>query len=551
MPGRSLSGFFQHVTRYFSPRKPAAGSMALAEALGTLAEDPDAQLSGNQAHALFAQVTGTGMAGNDFSAAEYRTLLKRVRKIYHLNGVGANLVDITVDFVVGEGLSLRALPSEGAEELSPQEQDFGQRLEGWWADERNSLEDEHDNLATLLWNEGQVLLLVRAINPLDGFVQLGHVANDHVERTINGPGGQPMVALVRAPGAADLQRIYLLNSSTPDDEFEFMAGPGQAASKRAPVLVRRQRLNRDGTFSTLEEPYDGIAFYLNEGRVYGAAGGKPMLGRNVDQLAIHDEITWAHAEWVKVISRFIIWAKITGAEADEIPDLLAAAGLAKPPEAGITVGTNEQWELKPISAQLRSQDISTLERTLRMIAAGSQGYPEAWTGSGEDVNRATLLGQNTVTFKRLRRRQKAFIRQLRMVVDFQIRQWKRHRVLPAEFEARYEVVRTSLDDKDRVGQFDALSKWATALTALLGQDAIPSGLGRKLTVQILREAGFEITEADLEEEEEGPSEALVELMAQLRARAQQQDTGQEPGEGGPDGQQEGGPVRAAGGAGGR
>ncbi len=351
-----------------------------------------------------------------------------------------------------------------------------------------------------------------------------------------GGNGKPGFALLRGlKGASEPRRIFLLNSAHPDDEFQFFGG--SAGKRGTQVRVQRHILQQDGSFGIKEEGYDGIAFYLTRGRMRGAVRGWPMLGNMIDYANIHDEMLWGFAERMKSLHKFVLHAKIDGASEEEIPDLLAAAGFATTPDAGQIVGTNEKWTIEAISPKLQSSNVTDMERVLRMIMAGSKGYPEAWTGSGQDVNRATLVGQNSVTFKRLRRQQKAIIKFFRTMADFQIVSWRKHgQQIPATTEqVNYDVIRTSLDDKDRLPMADAMQKLITAMGTAVSGGILPEAVAQDVVVTVLREFGFEITEKDLEPAE-GEEPQLIKALRALQA--QNSGPPQEPPQKEPDERQE-------------
>ena len=526
--------------------------------------DPDAKLAGNQNQAFFRQVGENQIGNNDFELVTHRKMQMMARKLYHLNGLAANIIDILVDFTIGEGLGLRAVvpattdeddkkskktpPSkntvseaeppppppppkgpgmpppppkkEKPKEVDPQVEEFNERLQEYMKRKTNGFTEEQDAWASLLFIEGETLVPVTQINKVNGDVSYGSIENERLHAIELSPSGIPMIALVDSPDkVAEKERWFLLNSVKEDDEFDITTGG-----------VTLTRMTDDGEGELVEKKFQfkGIAFYFYVTRVRGATRGKSVLARALDYLDVHDEVLWAFADAAKSGFNYFTHATFKGVESSkEIKKLMKAMGLLSPPDIGEVVGTNESVEFESITPRASSTALDRLERILRVNVAGSVGIPEGWTGGGADkTGIQSAAAQNTVQFRRLRRIQKKVLRYVRMMVDFQVMQWKAKDELKEDFDAEYEIVRTSLDEKDRANLATTLRDVVVALETV-SETLVSRELANKVLITILREAGFEISEEEARIPEKQESPAMEMMRAGIQPPGGKEDAGRQ------------------------
>lgn len=508
-----------HETRLELARK-AGRDEAVRESIGAASADPDADLAGNQNQALYRGIGGGMASGNDFDYMTIERHRTKVRKLAAVNPLGMMFRKLALDWVVGDCYQPRALPPEKTDDPQPRtnpgEEDrqpaprprpvesngsvqdqvfkrFAELLEEFWTEPVNSLESEHAGMFERLFVEGEMLVPIVDINPIDGHLLIGDIPNDQLKGIILGRTGRPIVAFVTAPDASQKPlRYYLLNGARPEDEFVFFGDK---------VLVRRMVLDSFGVLVPKDEPYDGIAFYWTVNRVRGAARGKSELLPIADLLDHHDEMLWSFLERVKVLHHFLYHVTAEGLDNKaKIRAFLKEIGLDQAPEAAQIVATNAGVTIDAKSPNLSADPVERMERVVRTVAAGVLGIPEAWTGPGGEVNFATAKAQDTVPGRRMLRLQNGVLREWRALIDFQIREWKRKGTLPMEYDARYEIVGTAVHQVDVASLATAVKDLVAALMPTVDGELLTPELVRRIVVTVLRQAGFEVTE----EEAEGP-----------------------------------------------
>ena len=354
----------------------------------------------------------------------------------------------------------------------------------------NDFANELEGMVSLMLNEGEHLLPIIGINPIDGHLKLGHIVNDRIVDISHGDSWKPIVAIVEHPDPAETRKLryFLINSATPEDEFTFLPN--------GMVLVSRFRMH-EGTAQIEQDVFDGIAHYWYVNKTRGATRGKGMQTPSMDQLDQHDETLYNFAERVKLMQHFLYHVTLPSAQTKEDIDKgLAAIGMKVAPEAGTSIGTSKDVTIEAISPQLRSGPVVDIERTLRSNIAGQQGIPEGFTGPGGDTNLATLKAQGSVPFRRFKRIQKRVVSFIRQLVDFQQTMWKKHGSLAQDYEGEYEVVVSSLDDKDRAAATTALTQLVAAGTLMIDNDILEVDAVRKMVVKAIREQGFDLSERD-------------------------------------------------------
>jgi hypothetical protein len=79
---------------------------------------------------------------------------------------------------------------------------------------------------------------------------------------------------------------------------------------------------------------------------------------------------------------------------------------------------NEQIKYDVKSPNLRAEDASFEDKTIRNYLLGSFGFPEHFFGSGGDTNRATAMEMHEPVVRMLKNKQRIFANQFRRVIEF-------------------------------------------------------------------------------------------------------------------------------------
>jgi len=300
--------------------------------------------------------------------AEIEELYNDALAAWRKNPLAKRAVDITADYVVGDGISLTS-------PFAPL-QAF---IDAFWHHPRNQLPHRLETMCHELTLAGDLFpLLFR--NPHDGMSYLRFVTKDRIRQ------------IITAPDDWETETAYVEQARTPGGGEHTWLSPfhpdaaGQDAEPQAIML--HYGINRP------------LGALLGEGDLAPVISWLLRYSRLLeDRVRCH----WA--------ARAFLWF-VT------VPTHLVAAKqeqYRQPPEAGSIVVADdaEQWEVK--APRLNGADASPdLEAVRRMVFTGS-GFPPHWFGE-KGSNRAEASAMQGPAERHLRRRQQYFVWLLEDVV---------------------------------------------------------------------------------------------------------------------------------------
>lgn len=464
--------------------------------------DPDAFLSGNQNAARHGRKLGEAPSTKDFTPPHREKIRQNSIRAYHLKGHPQNEVEIAVDFIIGEGLKPKVKNTDADKDGT-----FQDWLDDFWEEPENAFEARHGSQVTAALVEGEFFLQVAGIDPTDGKVRFGYIEPKSVRDVQQDRFRRDVVAVVENPkdDQAPFQ-FAILNALPPEVEIE-VAAPTEDG--RVPVALRRPPV--EGQEVGEVQQFDGACFFLGVNRIAGARRGKPDLVPVLDYLDEHDDIIFRASERARALTALLLDVTVEGASSpDEITEQIRQLGFGKTPVSLQTTGHSDKVSLEYKSPDLGTEQIAVLERILRLVSYGSKGYPEAFSGAGDETNRSTLAEQNSIPARRLGRRQKEIVAFFACVLRFAIRQAIKVGVLKAGEkgkapEFRIEAPEIGSTDQQKVAT--AISSIVQALVTAASDSIISRELASEVITQALREAGFEfaddLTGVDEERIEEG------------------------------------------------
>ncbi len=181
----------------------------------------------------------------------------------------------------------------------------------------------------------------------------------------------------------------------------------------------------------------GECFLFQVNKISTGVRGRPDILRMIDWMDRFDQLFFDGAEHVALLNAFAWDLEIKGgSEKSENSDMnlkMQAEKVSKL-RAGSVYSHNENVVLEPKNPDLKTMDIETIIRQLRILIAGGARIPEHWLGEGSRANRATAEVMGEPTFRMLTRRQ-AYVRGiLRKLCQYQIDVAVELGILPPEVD---------------------------------------------------------------------------------------------------------------------
>ena len=488
------------------------------EGLLDVVGDPDARLpvATNQAQGLFRTLSEAAGAdkGRDFADAKRREILRLSHLAYALRGDAHNLLEIFIDFVIGDGLHPKADTTTGNDGADLQEV-----LDEIWTDPRNRLAERHENLTRNLLLEGE-LFQPADLSPIDGHLELGYLPPERVLRVLQDARGRDAFLEVDPPQAGTQPLLYFVLDNLSD----------LIAIERLPVAETQDEMApRYRITETIVDPggnvprsvtkdLHGLAFGWFVNRPEGATRGRTELTEILDYIDIHDEHLWATVEREKLRKMFLLDVTIKDAKTDaDIRKITRELGLDKPPDGPKVTAHNDQVEIKIQRIEDDSAADKATEQILRMNIYGAKGFPEFWSGAGADANLATAKAQEQVPLKRLRRKQSQVKGCWERLIAISLE--LRRRAKSTAAVGGFSILVTEVGGKDHARGATVLKDLALALTT--ASDVLGKEVRNHVLISSLREGGWEIPE----EMEGVPEGEAVDALAAIDRHLQDNQDG--------------------------
>jgi hypothetical protein len=186
----------------------------------------------------------------------------------------------------------------------------------------------------------------------------------------------------------------------------------------------------------------GECFLFQVNKISTGVRGRSDILRMIDWLDRFDQLFFDGAEHVSLLNMFSWDLEIKGGTAtnqNKDLDLTYQASRVAKLRPGSVYAHNENASVEPKNPDLKTQEVETIIRDLRVLISGGMRIPEHWLGEGSRANRATAEVMGEPTFRMLTRRQ-AFVRgMLRKMCQFQIDVAVALGILPEEIDVLDET----------------------------------------------------------------------------------------------------------------
>lgn len=449
---------------------------ALAEAMGAVPKPVLVEATGETIDPdddLFRRISGSR---RDLSPIDQDRARRISLYLYRRNPMAKRLVNMIVDFVVGEGLTLSA-PDPRVRQLA----------NDWWSDPVMQLDLRHRDIVRDLLLNGELAALV-AVNPVSGNMRLGFLDAERIEDVLPDPDNVMV------------------------DRTLMLRGVDTGQATPVPLV----------TFDDVSEPgsprWVGEAFYFGLSRVLGQHRGTPFLLAIADYLDGYDQLLFNALERSSLINAFVYDVTIKGADDAAIAAWMVKHGAAPPPGSVRVHNDSEVWDA--LAPDLGNADTVALGRAIKNMGLGGAGVPEAWFAEGDSANRATLAAQGDPTYKMLSSLQRFVRAMFERCLVFRMQLAKAAGQLPEGADTTVTVNAPELSTQDTSKISGALQQLTNALVAARADGLIDTSSARRVFLSVVSQLGVDLTEADVTAaiEKQRPAD-LADTEARIRAAA--------------------------------
>jgi hypothetical protein len=300
---------------------------------------------------------------------------RMLRLVYYLwegNPLAQLLIELTIDFILGEGARV---DSDHA--------DVREVIRAFWDDPVNQLDRRLDPFTREFRLYGELCLPAEV--DATGRVRLAVVDPLDIDEVIT----DPLNILI--------QTGVKVRSATPDRKGRVLK------------IIRRDDDPRSPTFDKMighveGDGYDGACFLWQTNKVSNARRGRSDLVALIDWLDGYDQFMFDSMDVAAQLNSFAYTLKLTGMGEAEI-DAYMRKFTALQKRGGI-FAHNEKAELGVVSPDLKAQDKDAYAALLAGHIAGSRGIPEHMLGRGSNTTQASAKEMGLVPVKRFSRAQK-------------------------------------------------------------------------------------------------------------------------------------------------
>jgi hypothetical protein len=435
-----------------------AAKEAFREALDYSGED-EPPLSTSDGRAIRLGYRTMQTTPRDLSSISQERANEASYRLWNTNPLAKSLIEIMVDYVLGDGATIQA-----------EDPAVDEALRAFWDDPVNDLDGggaEAMVRELSLFGEQLILAFVRDGADLgvvaDGRLRLGPVDPNMIAGIVCHPdnrhdvlavrlktdagqlSGGKLFKVIRAEdaggveqGARDLEAYRALVVRVEQaQEAGFGARLTESALRRHEVDRRLkagrewQLRERAGGTAVLEPAgelltdaeFAGECFLFQVNKISTGIRGRSDLLPLIDWLDRYDQLFFDVAEHAQLLNMFVWDLQVEGgteAAAEPEKNLIHQAQKIRGAKPNSIYAHNEKVKLEPKNPDLKTGDSETILRALRVFISGGMRVPEHWLAEGGYTNRATAREMGEPTHRMLRRRQAFVERMLTRICQYQI-----------------------------------------------------------------------------------------------------------------------------------
>jgi hypothetical protein len=334
-------------------------------------------------------------AQKDVLPATYLDIHHQVYEAYNANPMANAIVEMGVNFVLGDGLVVDAAHRK-----------VQALLDAFWSDPDNRMNLRQYDLATELSLYGELFIRV-FVNRYNGHVkiaQIDPVLIDEIE--------------------CDPENI--------ERQLRCHRRPLGAGGDQAAGTAMEEGPLKGVWF---DMPDEVMHFAIN--KVTNAKRGKSDLATLLPWMRRYKDWLIDRVRLNKYRSSFLWDVTLTGADRAMIDR--KTNELARPPEPGSVLVHNESEAWKAVQPQIAADDVSADGQAIKLMVAMGAGLPEHYLSEGGNVNRSTAAEMGLPVVKKYQRRQDYVGFMLRSILDRVIAEAQRAGTLPRTIDTSYTI----------------------------------------------------------------------------------------------------------------
>jgi hypothetical protein len=404
----------------------------------------------------------------DLNPITHQRAIEISRALWQRNPMAKRLIEIVLDMVLGDGLTLNA-----------EDEDVQEIITEFWEDPVMRLDLRFRDLMRDLSIEGELVLRAYEGNA-GGRVRLGYIDPDRIKQVLKDPDNM------------FVDDKIVLNPKEiggPDEELQ---------------CVRLEVIGGS-------HEYTGDTFFYAINRSVAGHRGNPDLLALADWIDAHDQILFNALDRTGLQNAFVWDVLLMGADETQIGEWITKHGSAPRPGSVRVHNDSEKWEA--IAPQLGAAELETVARMVKNLVLGGHGLPEAWFAEGDSANRATLAEQGTPTFRMIVARQKAVKYIVEDILQYVIEKAVEASRLSKTVNRTVSVDLTEPSSDDVTEMVTALPQLVNAMMGAIGEELISRESARTVFLQLVNGLGIEFdpeSEVDKIEDEKEAEEAKAE-----------------------------------------
>ncbi|MFQ5646262.1 MAG: hypothetical protein ACE5GM_04975 [bacterium] len=381
----------------------------------------------------------------DLNSFTHERMLKIAYHLYETNPMAHRIIEMTKDFVLGDGISYQA-DDPRTKEL----------LDDFWNDSVNHWDlKQHQKVLELgLYGEQCYPVFV---NRLSGRVRLGYLDPLHIDRVETDPDNCE-------------QARQVITKGSPGKKLQVIGLDEDPESPSCGRLV-------------------GDCFYFTVNKVSNATRGRSDLMALADWIDAYEQFLFNRLDRAALINAFVWDVKLEGMDEEGIRNWLKDNPAPKP---GSIRAHNERITWNAVVPDLKGGDTSKEAHLIKNYILGGAGFPAHWFAEGGEINRATAKEMGEPTLKRLKTRQKQFKKMVEFMFRFVIDQGvMAHRIKP-EADLSFEVFLPEIMTKNLAVMSEVLEKVTRTLDLALGKEMISVEKAAGVLQETLKIAGYSL-----------------------------------------------------------
>ena len=413
--------------------------------------------------------TQVGGSRHDLQPWDQTKMQKIAIHLFRHNHMAKRLIEIIVDFVLGDGLTVGAINDD--DDLKELIQGI---LDGFWDDPINDMGQYNPQRLTKLNIMGELVIPVQ-VNGL-GDVRLGMIDPTHITKVTPDP-------LTMRPG-----QVHLSQEA--------------ARSAGKPVLEVIRYNDKEGRLV-------GDCFYQMINSADVNLRGVSEYFTASDWFDVYDETMKSASDRAKLGLNYIWDVTLTGENEKGIKKWTKAQ---KPPKPNSLRVHNEKVKWQALAPNLGAYEISRHGKDLKTLIMGGFGLPNHWFGSGDDANLATAAVMAEPTRKALKRKTRQFTYLLTDILRFVLTQKVGRDVpggLPADFDPlanNFEITVPDIGGPDVAKIGSAMQQITSAVVLAQDNDLVGDDTARTIFASVAGLTGVAVDPAEEEKRIEAENE---------------------------------------------